>query len=364
MIFISYRRNDSSDMVGRIYDHLAKKFPGQVFKDVDSIPPGTHYPSYIIQCLEKTKFFLPMIGHRWFETKSDGTRRIDEQDDFVRIEIESALASGITIIPIIIGDAIIPALDQLPKSLVTLSQLQSFQVRSDPDFRQDINKLINLLTQHIKPNRHRKRLLLVFPVLMFFFIASLFGIEIYQSYKSPRMINFINPKISILDRIESTMYSWIFGSPDDVLSKKSLEKTQEISPFYHTAWIFMGYFDQRRRVFIEGPFAHVILRPSSGIRGEILRIIGDVLKITKSRRLIIAKYKDQGSQYELSPPASLSDPLKDSDDTGKILSKGSLVIVRDVDVAGYRGRPDSVWCRISPCDSDNPSCGRAQKEQN
>ena len=45
VIFISYRRSDSQDVTGRIYDRLLGKFTQkQVFKDVDNIPLGVSFP--------------------------------------------------------------------------------------------------------------------------------------------------------------------------------------------------------------------------------------------------------------------------------------------------------------------------------
>jgi hypothetical protein len=131
---------------------------------------------------------------------------------------------------------------------------------------------------------------------------------------------------------------------------------------FNTAWIFMGYYDEDRGLFREGPFGRVAFR-ANGVRGEILPEIGDVIEITKVRRLIIGRYQTRGAEYELTPPALLSDPLSDNDDTGRTLSKGRLVIVRDVDINGHPRRQASVWCRVAECDSDTPSCNRAKSER-
>ena len=84
-----------------------------------------------------------MIGDAWLSlSRPDGTRRIDDPDDFVRIEIEAALGRNIPIIPVLIGNASIPQAEELPESLRELAYRQGLRVRPNPDFRHDVERLI------------------------------------------------------------------------------------------------------------------------------------------------------------------------------------------------------------------------------
>ncbi|MBI3439214.1 MAG: toll/interleukin-1 receptor domain-containing protein, partial [Proteobacteria bacterium] len=79
-IFIGYRRDDSADVAGRIYDQLESKFgEGRLFKDVDSIPPGEHFQSYIARIISQCRIFLAVIGPGWIGAVDDrGSKRLDD----------------------------------------------------------------------------------------------------------------------------------------------------------------------------------------------------------------------------------------------------------------------------------------------
>ena len=92
-ILISYRREDSADVTGRIYDRLIQRFgQGAVFKDVDSIPLGVDFRIYLDEQVAKCEVFLAVIGRDWMKNLGSTEKtRLDDPRDFVRIEIESAL---------------------------------------------------------------------------------------------------------------------------------------------------------------------------------------------------------------------------------------------------------------------------------
>src|SRR5258708_32540066 len=99
-VFISYRREDSQDVSGRIYDHLEARFGArQVVKDVDSFLPGADFRMEIDRLIASCDVLLAVIGPRWAgeagETGLPGQRRIDRPDDFVRNELELALSREI-----------------------------------------------------------------------------------------------------------------------------------------------------------------------------------------------------------------------------------------------------------------------------
>ena len=98
-IFISYRREDSQFATDRIYEHLTRHFDRKaVFKDVDNIPYGVNFRTHIAEAVAGSKVLLVVIGPDWLETRTKaGGRRLDDPDDFVRIEIEDlgAIEHGI-----------------------------------------------------------------------------------------------------------------------------------------------------------------------------------------------------------------------------------------------------------------------------
>jgi len=149
-VFISYRRADSTDVTGRIYDRLKEHFgKSAIFKDVDSIPPGVDFKEHLEKAVGKCKVFLVVIGDRWLEAKDEKRRnRLGDPDDFVRIEIESALKRNIMIIPLLVRGASMPAEVKLPPSLRKLVYRNAVPIRPDPDFHGDIDRLIEAITNH------------------------------------------------------------------------------------------------------------------------------------------------------------------------------------------------------------------------
>ena len=154
-IFISYRRSDSSDVTGRIYDRLIEQFgKSAIFKDVDSIPPGIDFREHLAKAVGKCKIFLVVIGDQWLEvTDAKGRKRLKDPDDFVRIEVESALNRDILIIPLLVRGAAMPAEAKLPRSLRKLAYRNGIPVRADPDFHRDMDRLIEAISSY--PNKNR-----------------------------------------------------------------------------------------------------------------------------------------------------------------------------------------------------------------
>ena len=147
-IFISYRRADSADVTGRIYDRLINQFGRvAVFKDVDSIPLGYDFREYLDEKVRKCRVVLVIIGDRWLEESGgSGNSRLDDPRDFVRIEIESALTRKIPIIPLFVRGASMPPDEKLPESIRSLVYRNGIAIRSDPDFHRDMDRLISALT--------------------------------------------------------------------------------------------------------------------------------------------------------------------------------------------------------------------------
>jgi hypothetical protein len=147
-IFISYRRFDSQDVTGRIYDSLTTRFPKEsVFKDVHSIPLGVPFPEYFQGRLRRARAVLVVIGPTWLTVvDANGRRRLDDPNDFVRVEVETALRSGVLTIPVTVSNAPTPGPGELPEALRELAFRNGLAVRPDPDYHRDMDRLISRLT--------------------------------------------------------------------------------------------------------------------------------------------------------------------------------------------------------------------------
>jgi TIR domain len=115
-IFISYRREETAYPAGWLYDRLISRFGGgQVFKDIDSIQLGDDFVEVITRAVASCDVLLALIGNEWLTiTDERGRRRLDDPDDFVRLEIEAALTREVRVIPILVDGARMPRVDQLP----------------------------------------------------------------------------------------------------------------------------------------------------------------------------------------------------------------------------------------------------------
>ena len=142
-IFISYRRSDSQDVVGRLYDHLERRLGTQaIFKDTGSIAIGSNFGERIRTTLQETAVMLVVIGPTWLSAQDKAyRRRIDDPTDWVRQEVELALATDARTVPVLVGDALMPEREHLPPSLAVLASLQAIRLRPDPDFSGDVERL-------------------------------------------------------------------------------------------------------------------------------------------------------------------------------------------------------------------------------
>jgi hypothetical protein len=156
-LFLSYRRAESQDVVGRIYDKFNSDLPAvEIFRDLDSIPPGKSFPTVIREALGKSKIALIIIGPDWSTIKdAKGRVRLEDPEDFVRTEVECALSLGILVVPVLVRGASMPPREQLPESLHPLVGLHAIQIRSDPDFHRDMDQLIKHVERELNENKAR-----------------------------------------------------------------------------------------------------------------------------------------------------------------------------------------------------------------
>jgi hypothetical protein len=152
-IFIGYRREDTRDVAGRIYDALVRRFgKPRIFKDVANLRPGADFGAYIQDVLPRCRVFLALIGPAWLQARDEaGARRLDDPHDWVRIEIETALATpGLDVVPVLINGARMPKADELPEGLRPLLRRHAASIRPDPDFHDDVARLAHALKDSVR----------------------------------------------------------------------------------------------------------------------------------------------------------------------------------------------------------------------
>lgn len=147
-IFINYRRQDSEGYVGRLYDSLAQHFErDDLFMDVGSIKPGEDFVAALEEAVATCEVFLAVIGPQWSSVTDDsGHRRLDNWNDFVRIEIASALKQRKLVIPVLVGHARMPSPNELPDDLTALVRRNSIEI-SHQRFAYDVERLVDAMKE-------------------------------------------------------------------------------------------------------------------------------------------------------------------------------------------------------------------------
>ena len=153
-IFISYRRADSKYVVDRIRDRLIAAYgEDAVFRDIESIPLGLNFSDVLDEATSTCNVMLVVIGPQWTTiTDAQGNKRLFDPADFTRIEVETGLShSEILVIPVLVMNAMMPASKDIPESLGNLLFRNAIGVRNDPDFNQDMQRLIDGINRVVGP---------------------------------------------------------------------------------------------------------------------------------------------------------------------------------------------------------------------
>ncbi len=133
-ILLSYRRADTGAVAGHLAEKLKGRFgAGRVFIDVDNIPFGVDFRQHIRSTMERCDVVIALIGPRW-TGEAGGARRIDDPADYLRIEVETALALGLRVIPVLVDQATMPSAASLPASLAPLAYLNAAPLGIGRDF--------------------------------------------------------------------------------------------------------------------------------------------------------------------------------------------------------------------------------------
>ena len=148
LIFVSYRREDSAAAAGRICDRLQRSYGKKsVFFDIGSIPIADDFTAKISTAVARADALLAIVGPRWAGSGPDGKPRIDETGDFVRREIESALATRVPVIPVLVAGAAMPDPAGIPESLRPFCGHNAARVDDTIDFDQQMRRLVRRIDQ-------------------------------------------------------------------------------------------------------------------------------------------------------------------------------------------------------------------------
>lgn len=151
-IFISYRRQESLGIAGRIFDRLIGRFGDHaVFMDIEGIPAGVDFRDHITTTMGAAKVVLALIGPKWLHMEGPNGRRLDDPDDFVRIELEMAFNRGVPVIPVLLGHTPMPKSVELPESISRLGYFNPTRVNAGADFNQHTARLIKELDARLNP---------------------------------------------------------------------------------------------------------------------------------------------------------------------------------------------------------------------
>ena len=152
-IFLNYRRKDTEDTAGRLFDSLCAHFGEErVFMDLDDIPPGVDFDEVVHEAVGKCDVLLALIGPTWLTMVDEhGHRRLDDPADFVRIELQTALQRDIRVVPVLVHDVAMPTAEDLPDGLQRLTHKQALGL-SNTRWKYDLGKLVDAL-ESVRPGR-------------------------------------------------------------------------------------------------------------------------------------------------------------------------------------------------------------------
>lgn len=141
-VFICYRRRDGH-CAGRVAEHLTKAFGnGSVFRDLETLGAGANWQQGILTSIASSDVILALIGTDWSGNARDGISRIKDPGDTLRHELEHAIEHRIPILPVLVDDATLPVITDIPDSIGGILALQCERIR-DSDFRSDMERLCN-----------------------------------------------------------------------------------------------------------------------------------------------------------------------------------------------------------------------------
>ena len=163
-IFLSYRREDATPYARLLQYLLSERIPdARVFMDLDSIEAGLDFAEVIREAVESCTVLVALIGQQWATlADEEGRRRLDDPDDFVRFEVQTALERDVRVVPVLVDGAKPLRREQLPAELHKLARLNAFELSSGR-YQYDADRLVDLIqrvlaavpgTVHRSPSDH------------------------------------------------------------------------------------------------------------------------------------------------------------------------------------------------------------------
>jgi hypothetical protein len=149
LVFISYRRDDSAGYAGRLHESLERRLGSDhVFRDVDTLEPGQDFVDAINQRLRECNVLLAIIGREWLDARDvTGRRRLDQENDYVRLEISAALnRSQLLVVPVLTEGMTMPNAEDIPESLRPLTRRHAISLH-DETWDSDVDRLVAAITK-------------------------------------------------------------------------------------------------------------------------------------------------------------------------------------------------------------------------
>ena len=145
-LFVSYRRADSEASARGLFEALKSRYGERsVFLDTSDIPYGEDFRRAIRKRIAASDVMLVLIGKQWLSAANERGPRLQQPDDPVRFEIETALANKeLRVVPITIDGAEPPPASALPPSISSLGVLNMARLRNET-FDVDFNALVDQL---------------------------------------------------------------------------------------------------------------------------------------------------------------------------------------------------------------------------
>lgn len=150
-VFVSYRRGDSAGQTGRLVHDLQTRFGAHTFfRDIDDLEPGVDFPEALNRALAQCEAMLVMIGPTWASVSDARGRRLEQPDDFVRLEVAAGLSrDGVVVIPVLVGGAVLPGPAELPDVLQSLHRRNAIEI-SDTRWEYDTHRLGDALIKQLQ----------------------------------------------------------------------------------------------------------------------------------------------------------------------------------------------------------------------
>src|SRR5262249_3529811 len=149
--FISYRSLDTRQIAGRVYDRLEREFSkNEIFFDVDTIPFGVDFKQHISSAVSSSAAVLVLVGEKWLNPWKRSLWPFGSKlkEDFVQLEIESALDLDVPIMPLLVDNVAMPHVENLPNSMVVFVSLNAAVIRSGRDFNKDMDLVLDTVRSY------------------------------------------------------------------------------------------------------------------------------------------------------------------------------------------------------------------------